>query len=176
MKSNASATWVGGLKHGKGVVTTGSGTLSQSQYFGTADGEAKGANPYELIAAAHAACFSMTLADELAGAGFTPHRIATTATVTIEPLPAGWTITGIQLDVVAEASRAKQGDFIRAAVRAKTSCTISRLLKTNLSMSAKLENSGADGHIKVRLPTYSPKVSKTKKQSIGRSLPKTESP
>src|SRR6266446_1757431 len=101
MKPNASATWVGGLKRGKGVVTTGGGTLSQSQYFGTGDGEVTGANPYELIAAAHAACFSMTLANELAGAGFLPQRIATTVTVTMEPLPAGWTITGIQLDVLA---------------------------------------------------------------------------
>jgi organic hydroperoxide reductase OsmC/OhrA len=74
MKPNASATWVGGFKRGKGVVTTGSGSLSQSQYFGTGDGEV--ANPYELLAAAHAACFSMTLANELAGAGFPPaaHR------------------------------------------------------------------------------------------------------
>ena len=66
MKPNASATWVGDLRRGKGVVTTGSGTLSQSQYFGTGDGEGRGTNPYELIAAAHAACFSMALADELA--------------------------------------------------------------------------------------------------------------
>ena len=146
MKPNASATWVGDLRRGNGVVTTGSGTLSQSQYFGTGDGEGKGTNPYELVAAAHEACFSMTLANELTSAGFTPRRIATTVTVTIEPLPAGWTITGIQLDVVAELPRAKQGDFIRAAVRAKTSCTISRLLKTNLSMSAKLKNSGTDTH------------------------------
>jgi organic hydroperoxide reductase OsmC/OhrA len=74
MKPNASATWLGGIRRGKGVVTTGSGTLSQSQYFGTDDEEGKGTNPYELIAAAHAACFSMTLANELAGAGLTPHR------------------------------------------------------------------------------------------------------
>jgi lipoyl-dependent peroxiredoxin len=107
------ATWVGDLRRGNGVVTTGSGTLSQSQYFGTGDGEGKGTNPYELIAAAHAACFSMTLADELAAAGFTPQRIATTATVNMELLSAGWTITDIQLDVLAEAPRAKQGDFIR---------------------------------------------------------------
>jgi osmotically inducible protein OsmC len=108
MKPNASATWVGDLRRGNGVVTTGSGTLSQSQYFGTGDGEGKGTKPYELVAAAHAARFSMTLANELTSAGFTPRRIATTVTVTIEPLPAGWTITGIQLDVVAELPRAKQ--------------------------------------------------------------------
>src|SRR5438046_2803310 len=102
MKPNASATWVGDLRRGKGVVTTGSGTLSQSQYFVTGDGKRKESNPYELIAAAHAACFSMTLARELAGAGFTPQRIVTTVTVTLEPLPAGCTVTGVQLDVLAE--------------------------------------------------------------------------
>jgi osmotically inducible protein OsmC len=93
MKPNASATWVGGLKRGKGVVTTGSGTLSQSQFSGTGDEGGKGANPYELIAAALAACFSMTLANELVSEGFTPDSISTTATVTMEPLSGGWTIT-----------------------------------------------------------------------------------
>jgi len=132
------------------LVTTGSGALPQSKYFGTSAGEAKGTNPYELIAAAHAACFSMTLANELVRAGFTPQRIATTVTVTVESLPAGWTITGIQLDVLAEAPRAKQGDFIRAAVRAKTNCTISRLLKANLSMSAKLQIAETGGPRKLR--------------------------
>ena len=142
MKRTANAQWRGDLKSGHGSISTASGVLSNAQYsFSTRFEEGKGTNPYELIAAAHAACFSMTLANELAGAGFTPHRIETTVTVTMEPLSAGWTVTGIQLDVVAEAPRAKQGDFIRAAVRAKTHCTISRLLKTNLSMTAKLENS-----------------------------------
>jgi lipoyl-dependent peroxiredoxin len=168
MKPNASATWIGDLRRGKGVVTTESGTLSQSQYRGTGDGQGKGANPYELIAAAHAACFSMALADELAGAGFSPQRIDTTVTVTMEQLPAGWTITGIQLNVLANTLRTKQGDFIRAAVRAKTNCTISRLLKTNISMSAKLQIAEPRPPPKVRPPMDSLKVSKTKKQSIGR--------
>jgi lipoyl-dependent peroxiredoxin len=172
MKPNALATWVGDLRRGKGVVTTGSGTLSQIQYRW----KGKGTKPYELIAAAHAACFSMTLADQLAGAGFTPQRIDTAVTVTMEQLPAGWTIMGIQLDVLAKAPRAKQGDFIRAAVSAKTNCTISRLLKTNLSMSAKLENSEPRRPRKVRHPVDSLKVSKTKKQSIGRSSPKATLP
>jgi lipoyl-dependent peroxiredoxin len=171
MKPNASATWVGDLRRGNGVVTTGSGTLSQSQYFGRGDGEAKGTNPYELLAAAHAACFSMTLAKELAGAGFTPQRIATTVTVTIEALPAGWTITGVQLDVLAEVPRLKQNDFIRAAVRAKTNCTISRLLKANLSMSAKLDHANHRRAPTVKRRLDSLKVSTTKKQSIGRSSP-----
>jgi lipoyl-dependent peroxiredoxin len=166
-RKNASATWCGTLRHGKGLVSTGSGTLPQSQYFGIGDGKGTGISPYELIAAAHAACFSMTLAKELVSAGFTPQSIVTTATVAIERLAVGWTITGIQLDVVAEAPRAKQGDFIGAAVRAKTRCTISRLLNTNLSMSAKLENSGTAAHARVLPPTHSLKASKAKKQSIG---------
>jgi osmotically inducible protein OsmC len=172
MKPNASATWAGDLRRGKGVVTTGSGTLSRSPYFGTGDGEAKGTNPYELLAAAHAACFSMTLARELAGAGFTPHRIATTVTVTLESLPAGRTITGIELNVLAEVPRLTQNDFINLAVRAKTRCTISRLLTANLSMNAKLDNSAHRRAPGVRRPMDSLKVSKTKEQSIGRSSPK----
>lgn len=167
MKPNASATWIGDIRRGKGVVTTGSGTLLKSQYFATGDKEGKGTNPYELIAAAHAACFSLTLANELAGSGFTPQRIATTVTVTIELLSDGWTITGLQLDVLAEAPRAKQVDFVRAAVRAKTNCTISRLLKANLSMSAKLETSEHRRTPEVRRRMDSLKVSKTKKKSIG---------
>jgi lipoyl-dependent peroxiredoxin len=169
MKPNASATWAGDLRRGKGVVTTGSGTLSQSPYFGTGDGEVKGPNPYELLAAAHAACFSMALAHELAGAGFSPHRIETAVTITLESLPAGWTVTGIQLDVLTEVARLKQNEFIRAAVRAKTNCTISRLLNANLSMSAKLEI--ATNRSTKRREAHSLQVSKTKKQSIGRASP-----
>lgn len=141
MKPNASAIWFGGLKSEKCVVTTKSGTLSESQYFAADDGKGKGTNPYELIAAAHAACFSMALANELAGAGFIPRRINTTANVAMEQVEEGWIITGIHLDVVAEAPLEKQSVFIEAAVRAKTNCMVSRILRTNISMSAKLEHS-----------------------------------
>jgi lipoyl-dependent peroxiredoxin len=174
MKRIASATWVGDLRHGRGLVTTGSGALSQTQYFEKSDGEGKGTNPYELVAAAHAACFSMTLADELADAGFSPDRINTTATVIIEQLPVGWTITAIQLDVLAEVPRAEQSDFIRATVKAKTNCTISRLLKTNIAMSAKLEDSENRGTENARRSTHSLKASETKKQGVGRPLQKRE--
>ena len=94
----------------------------------------------------------MSLADELAGAGFTPQRIDTVVMVTMERSPTGWSITGIQLNVLAKAPRAKQGDFIQAAVRAKTNCTISRLLNTNISMSAKLESSKPHPTDKIRRP------------------------
>jgi osmotically inducible protein OsmC len=112
----------------------------------------------------------MTLADELADAGFSPDRINTTATVIIEQLPVGWTITAIQLDVLAEVPRAEQGDFIRATVKAKTNCTISRLLKINIAMSAKLDDSENRGTESPGRSTHSLKVSATKKQNIGRSL------
>ena len=168
MKRVASATWIGDLRHGKGLVTTGSGALSQSQFFENGDGEGEGTNPYELVAAAHAACFSMTLADELADAGFPPDRINTTATVIIEQLPEGWTITAIQLDVLAEVPRAEQSDFIRATVKAKTDCTISRLLKTNIAMSAKLEDSENRGTENGRRSTHSLKA-KLRKSTSGKA-------
>jgi lipoyl-dependent peroxiredoxin len=168
MRRSASAVWIGNLKGGKGVVSTESDTLSQSEYFATGNAKRGATNPYELIAAAHAACFSITLANELVNAGFCPRRIITIATVTMEQLPAGRTITGIQLDVVAEVPRAEQNDFIKATVSAKTNCTISRLLNTNISMSAKLELVEHRRPRNIQSPVDSSKLSKTKKQSIGR--------
>jgi osmotically inducible protein OsmC len=169
MKRTASAVWVGDLKNGKGVITTQSGVLSRRPYFANDNAKGRSTNPNELMAAAHAACFSMTLANELARAGFIPHRIDTTATITMEQRQVGWTIIGIQLDVLVQAPRAKQSDFIRAAICAKAGCMISRVLKTSICMSAKLENSdNRRVHHKVRHPTNSLKVSPTKKQSIGR--------
>ena len=172
MKRNASAIWVGNLKGGKGIVTTESCTFSQSRYFASGDTNEKGTNPHELIAAAHATSFSMALANELASAGFNPRRINASATVTIERLTVGWTITGVQLDVLVESPRAKQSDFIRAAVSAKTNFTISRLLKTNISMSAKLEHGPIPTAEAARRRIDRLKLSETKKQSIGRSSDK----
>jgi lipoyl-dependent peroxiredoxin len=141
MKRRAWAIWNGDPGDGKGTISTESGALSQSRYFARGDGKGKGTNPYELVAAAHAACFSVTLANELFSAGFTPHRISTSATITMEQLPVGLTIISVQLEVLADVPRARQSDFIRATVSAKTNCTISRLLNTNISMSAKLDSS-----------------------------------
>ena len=166
MKLSASATWVGGPSRGKGVVTTKSCALSQTRYFPIGHAKGKGFSPYELIAAAHAACFSATLAHELAEANFSPQRIETAATLTMEALLPGWTVTAIQLDVVATVPRAKQGDFIQAAVRAKTNCTISRLLKTNIAMSAKLEHSEIRHSRRGQGRTDSGRVSEAHKQSI----------
>jgi len=122
-------------------MTTESGVLQQTRYSSGTPFEKSGStNPAELVAAAHAASFSMALAHELGKAGLVPIHIATIATVTLERLPAGWTMTRINLAVLAEVPKAAQGDFIDATLRAKTGCPISRLLRANISMHAKLES------------------------------------
>src|SRR5580692_12990583 len=101
MQRKASAVWKGGLKDGKGEVSTSSGVLSHTPYsFGTRFENNPGTNPEELIAAAHAACFSMALSAQLGGANLTPESINTSATLTMEKLDSGWTITAVVLDVV----------------------------------------------------------------------------
>lgn len=140
MTRQASVRWSGGSEDGSGAMTTESGVLKETQYTsGTISKRRLGTNPAELIAAAHAGSFSMALADELGLAGFVPNHIATIATVTLERLAAGWTMSGINLDVLAKVPKAAQGDFIDAVLRAKTGCPISRLLRANISMNAKLE-------------------------------------
>ena len=136
----AAVMWLGTRHRGKGVMTTPSGVLRTSPYlFDTHRQPGRGTNPPELIAAAHAGSFSMALANELGEAGYSPHQIDTTATVTIEDIPAGWTLTHIHLDVIATVPDAAQCDFIDAALRAKSNCPISRLLCANISMHAKLK-------------------------------------
>ena len=136
----ASVVWEGSHQHGEGAVTTQSASLKQAPYASGHDGRrGSGTNPPELIAAAHASSFSMALANELGHAGYSPDQIDTTATVKMELVPAGWTMTEIHLDVIASVPRAAQCDFIDAAVRAKTSCSISRLLHAKVSMFAKLK-------------------------------------
>src|SRR5204863_5572601 len=99
-----------------------------------------GTNPPELVAAAHASSFSMTLALELGVAGHTPRQIDTTATVTMENITAGWTMTQIHLDVIAIVPKMAQCDFVDAALRAKANCPISRSLNANISMRANLRD------------------------------------
>src|SRR5262245_21643199 len=102
MIRKASAVWRGGLKDGKGTVSSESGVLANTPYsFGTRFENAKGTNPEELIAAAHAGCFSMALSAQLGSAGLTPQSIETTADLSLEKLEAGWTITKVHLNVVA---------------------------------------------------------------------------
>jgi lipoyl-dependent peroxiredoxin len=144
----ASVVWEGSHQHGAGAITTQSAVLKKAPYASGHYGkQGRGTNPPELIAAAHASSFSMALANELGHAGYCPEQIDTTATVTMEHAAAGWTMTLIHLDVVAWVPRAAQCDFIDAAVRAKTSCSISRLLHAKVSMFAKLKRRAAEAGI-----------------------------
>jgi osmotically inducible protein OsmC len=140
MKRNGSAVWTGGLKDGKGTVSTESGVLSNTQYsFSTRFEDGKGTNPEELIAAAHAGCFSMALSGQLGSAGMTAQSIRTTASVNLEKTDAGFTITAVHLDVTAKIPGADQAKFETAANNAKAGCPVSRLLNATITMSAKLE-------------------------------------
>jgi lipoyl-dependent peroxiredoxin len=140
MKRTASAVWRGGLKDGKGVISTESGVLLDTQYsFSTRFEQGKGTNPEELIAAAHAGCFSMALSAELGKTGLAPAQITTTAALTMDKTDAGWTVTKIHLDVKAKIPGASQAAFETAANAAKAGCPISRLLKAEISMTAQLE-------------------------------------
>jgi osmotically inducible protein OsmC len=141
MIRKASAVWRGDLKGGKGSISTESGVLAQIQYsFSTRFENGKGTNPEELIAAAHAGCFSMALSAELGKAGLTAESIQTTATLTMERLDAGWTVTRIHLEVLATIPGANAATFNPAANAAKAGCPISRLLNTTITMDARLQN------------------------------------
>jgi osmotically inducible protein OsmC len=140
MKREASAVWHGDLKAGRGEISTASGVLSQTQYsFSTRFEQGAGTNPEELVAAAHAGCFSMALSAELGKANLQPERISTKATVTLDKKDAGWAVTESRLEVTARVPGAEDAAFQDAANKAKTGCPISQLLKTNITMSAKLE-------------------------------------
>jgi osmotically inducible protein OsmC len=140
MKRKASALWRGSLKDGKGTISTDSGVLSDTQYsFTSRFAEGKGTNPEELIGAAHAGCFSMALSNELGSAGLTPDSIQTTATVTLDKTEAGFAITAVHLDVAARVPGASPQAFEAAAPSAKSNCPVSKLLKAEITMTAKLE-------------------------------------
>lgn len=138
----ASVSWKGGADGGTRAISTESGVLNRAHYsLGVPFRENSGTNPAELIAAAHAASFSLALWNELGLPGSAPGDVVTTATVTLEQLAAGWTIMNIHLNVIARLPRLTQSRFIDATVRAKTSCLVSRLLRANISMNARLEKS-----------------------------------
>jgi lipoyl-dependent peroxiredoxin len=139
MNRKASAVWQGDLKQGKGTISTESGVLKETQYsFGTRFENGVGTNPEELIAGAHAGCFSMALSAELGKANLTPTRIETTANVTLEKTDAGWTVTAVRLDTVATIPGAQPDVFQRIAEGAKAGCPISRLLKADITLNARL--------------------------------------
>ena len=139
MKRSASAHWAGNLKEGKGTVSTESGVLKSTQYsFATRFESGVGTNPEELIAAAHAGCFSMALSGQLGNAGLTAESIDTSATVNFEKLEAGFTVTEVVLRVKARVPGADKAAFEKAANNAKAGCPISRLLNAKISMEAEL--------------------------------------
>jgi osmotically inducible protein OsmC len=140
MKRKASAVWQGGLQDGKGTISTDSGVLKDTQYsFATRFESGAGTNPEELIAAAHAGCFSMALSAELGRAGIKPERIATTATVTLEKADGGFAIPAIHLDVAAKIPGGDKAAFEKAAADAKAGCPVSKVLNAEITMEAKLE-------------------------------------
>src|SRR5205823_7700659 len=139
MQRKAGAVWKGGLKDGKGTVTTASGVLTSTPYScSTMFEEGKGTNPEELIAAAHAGCFSMALSAELGKANIKPESISTESTLTMEKLEAGFTITKVHLDVSAKIPNADKAAFDKAAADAKAGCPVSRVLNSDITMNAKL--------------------------------------
>ena len=143
MKRTASAVWNGNLKNGKGSISTDSGVLKQTPYsFGTRFENGPGTNPEELIAAAHAGCFSMALSAALQGVGFTADSIRTTAAVSLENLPqSSWTVTAVLLTTRAKIPGITAETFAEVAAGAKSNCPISRLLKAEITLDAALEPS-----------------------------------
>jgi len=134
------AVWRGTGKDGTGDLTTDSGVLSSTPYsFKTRFESEPGTNPEELIAAAHAGCFTMALSGELGKAGLVPEELRTTATVSLDKLDAGWTVTESHLEVVGKIPGGSAEAFRAAAEAAEKGCPISRLLNTKITMEAKLE-------------------------------------
>jgi osmotically inducible protein OsmC len=140
MERSASAVWNGDLREGKGAISTQSKVLSDAPYsFVTRFENGKGTNPEELIAAAHAGCFTMALAAQLGTMKITPESLHTTATVTLEKLDAGWTISKVHLEVAGRIPGVSADAFESAAASAKQNCPVSRLLKAEITMTARLE-------------------------------------
>ncbi len=141
IKKKGSAVWKGGLKDGKGTVSTQSGVLSNAQYgFNTRFEDGPGTNPEELLGAAHAGCFSMALSAQLGEVGLKADSINTTATVSLEKVEGGFAITAVHLDLTAKIPGADQAAFEKAANNAKAGCPVSKLFNAKITMDAKLQN------------------------------------
>lgn len=140
MKRTASAAWTGGLKDGKGKISTQSGVLADNPYgFNTRFENEPGTNPEELIAAAHAGCFTMALSAQLGEAGMTAEMLKTTAAVTLDKQGEGFAITAVHLDLVAKIPGADRSAFEAAANKAKEGCPVSKVLNATITLDAKLE-------------------------------------
>ena len=141
IKKCGSAVWSGGIKDGIGSVSTESGVLAKAPYGFNARFEGgKGTNPEELIAAAHASCFTMAVSGTLGEAGMTAKEMNTTATVSLEKVEGGFSITAVHLDLVAKIPGASQEAFDKAATTAKENCPVSKLLNAEITLSSRLEN------------------------------------
>lgn len=141
MQRKAVAVWTGGLKDGKGSLTTDSGVLKQTPYSFSARFESGiGTNPEELLAAAHAGCFTMALSAQLGSAGMTAQKLETSATISLEKVGDGFAITRSHLDLVARIPGADRAKFDAAVKAAETGCPVSKLFKTEISVSARLES------------------------------------
>jgi osmotically inducible protein OsmC len=140
MQRSGSAIWQGTLKEGKGSVSTQSGILRDTPYsFVSRFESGTGTNPEELIAAAHAGCFAMALSGIIGRAGFTPERLASATTVTLEQVQGNWTITTVALQLEAKIPGIDQAKFDELAAEAKKSCPVSRLLNANIKLEATLQ-------------------------------------
>ena len=140
IKRSGSAVWSGGIKDGKGNISTQSGVLDNTQDgFNTRFEDGPGTNPEELIGAAHAGCFTMALSGKLGDAGMTATSLNTTATVSLEKQGAGFTITAVHLDLVAQIPGADQQAFDAAVKDAKENCPVSKLLNATITLDARLE-------------------------------------
>ena len=140
MQRKASAVWKGGLKEGKGSISAPGGALNNTPYSFTSRFEnGAGTNPEELIAAAHAGCFSMALSGQLGSANLTAESINTNVTLTMEKLDSGWTITASHIDVVGKVPGADAATFQKFAEAAEKGCPVSKVLNAKITMNAKLE-------------------------------------
>ena len=135
----ATAIWQGGLKDGQGSISTESGTLDNAHYSFTKRFEdAEGTNPEELVGAAHAGCFAMALSMILGEAGYTPNKLETKATITLEKQGDGFAVTKSHLNLSADIPKISQADFEECATKAKENCPLSKLLNADISLDAKL--------------------------------------
>src|SRR5258708_8402775 len=141
MQRKGSAVWEGGLKDGKGSISTDSGVLKQTQYsFSTRFENGVGTNPEELLAAAHAGCFTMALSAQLGNAGMTASRLETTATITLDKLPDGFAITKSHLDLVAQIPGADTAKFDAAVTAAAPGRPLSKLFNAGITVTPRLES------------------------------------
>ncbi len=139
MKRTANAEWQGDLKSGKGNISTASGVLSKTQYsFSTRFEEGKGTNPEELLAAAHAGCFTMAVSAQLGQANLKAESLETQCSISLEKQPEGFSITESHLDLKAKIPGATQEQFDKAVQAAKAGCPVSKLYKANITLTAQL--------------------------------------